>query len=138
MIYTIVLHDVPLKMCNQNTLPDFLRCQKMRYSHPRYKYDHNQKIQHISWGHITEFHLGSRTILCLIHHYHASRRIRRVKRFFRKSTSSCVNSTTHTLKPTQMVQSVSRKWQLLHFTLKTLTTPELFVYETAPPCSMQS
>ena len=48
MIYTIVLHDVPLKMCNQNTPPDFLRCQKMRYSHPRYKYDHNQKIQHIN------------------------------------------------------------------------------------------
>ena len=48
MIYTIVLHDVPLKMCNQNTPPDFLRCQQMRYSHPRYKYDHNQKIQHIS------------------------------------------------------------------------------------------
>ena len=55
MIYTIVLHDVSLKMCNQNTPPDFLRCQKMRYSHPRYKYDHNQKIQHISWGHITGF-----------------------------------------------------------------------------------
>ena len=35
-----------------------------------------------------------------------------MKQFFRKSTSSCVNDTTHTLKPTQMVQSVSRKWQL--------------------------
>ena len=27
-------------------------------------------------------------------------------------------------------RSVSRNWQLLHFTLKTLMTPELFVYET--------
>ena len=48
-----------------------------------------------------------------------------MKRFFGKSTSSSVNDTTHTLKPTQMVQSVSRKWQLLHFTLKTLMTPQL-------------
>ena len=66
MIYTIVLHDVPLKMCNQNTPPDFMRCQKMRYSHPRYKYDHNQKIQHISWGHIAGFLFFSLFILSLL------------------------------------------------------------------------
>ena len=75
---------------------------------------------------------GSRTILCLLHRYHASRKIRRVKQFLGKSTSSCANDTTHTWKQTQMVQSMSRKWQLLHITLKTLMTSELFDYETAP------
>ena len=58
--------------------------------------------------------------------------------FRKKSTSSCMNDTTHTLKLTQTVQSVSRKWQLLHFILKTLMTPELRDYETASPCLMQS
>ena len=54
-----------------------------------------------------------------------------MKQFFGKNISSCVRDTIHILKPTHMVQSVSRKWQLLHFTLKTLVTPELFDYETA-------
>ena len=47
MTYTIVLYYVPLKVCNQNTPPDFLLCQKMILSPPRYKYDQNQRIQHI-------------------------------------------------------------------------------------------
>ena len=51
---------------------------------------------------------------------------------FGKNTNSYVTDTAHTLKPTQIVQSVSRKWQLLLFTLKTLMTPEIFDYETVP------
>ena len=56
------------------------------------------------------------------------KKIRRVKQFFGKNTSWWVNDTTHTLKPTQVVQSVSSKWQLLRLTLM---THALFDYETA-------
>ena len=43
----------------------------------------------------------------------------------------CDFLSVHTSKPTQMAQNVSRKWQLLHFTLNTLQTPQLFGYEMA-------
>ena len=62
------------------------------------------------------------------------KRLRRVNRFSERNISSrcCMNNTIHILKPTQMVQNVSRIWQLPHFTLKTLMTQELFGHKTAP------
>ena len=54
------------------------------------------------------------------------------KTVFRKEYQQLCEHTVHTSKPTQMVQSVNRKWQQLHFTLETLKISELFGYETAP------
>ena len=51
---------------------------------------------------------------------------------FRKEYQQLRERYNSYLKHTQMVQSVSRKWQLLHFILKTVITPELSDYETGP------
>ena len=67
------------------------------------------------------------------------KKIRRVKQFFwKKNISSSVNDAVHILKPTQMVQSVIKKRQLLHFILKSLKIPELFGYDTAASFQCQT